>query len=99
MGGEEFGEQGGAFGSPVRVMIATGQTGRPGFGVALSAGEQAVGAQLVEAAQAEAQFERDRRGREQAGAGLGEEVADQRRGDAVSEWQFFIAPKIAERWI
>ena len=38
-GGEKFGEQGGDFGRPFRVMIATGETRRPGFGVALSAGE------------------------------------------------------------
>ena len=80
-------------------MIAAGPTGRPGFGVALSAGAQVVGAQLVEAAQADAQFERNRFGREQAGAGLGEEMADQGRGDAVSELKFFIAPRLAGRWI
>ena len=74
-------------------MIATRQTGRPGFGVALSPGEQVVGAQLVETAQADAQFEGDRFGRELAGAGLGEEMADQGCGDAVSELEFFIAAR------
>lgn len=96
-GGEEFGEQGGHVGGPVRVMIAAGYVGRPGFGVALSAGKQVVGAQLVKAAQADAQFERNRFGREQAGTGLGEKMADQWCGNAVSELvgklKFFIAPR------
>ena len=73
-------------------MIPTGETGRPGFGLTLSAGEQVVGTQLVEAADADAQFEGDRFGREQAGAGLGEEMADRGRDNAVSELQFLIAP-------
>ena len=96
-GGEQFGEQGGDFDRPFRVMIATGETGRPDFGVALSAGEQVVGTQLVEAAHTDAQFERDRLGPEQARTGLCEEMADQWRGYAVSqlvsELMFFIAPR------
>ena len=93
--GEELGDQVSHFGGPVRVVIAAGEARRPGFGAALSAGEQVVGAQLVEAAHAEAQFERDRCGREAAGTGLDEEMADQWRGNAVSELvrelMFFIA--------
>lgn len=56
-GGEESGDEVGDFGGPVRVVIAAGDARRPGFGVALSAGEQVVRAQLVETAHAEAQFE------------------------------------------
>ena len=74
-GGKEFGDQGGDFGGPLRLVITARETGRPSVGAALRAGEQVVGAQLVEAADADAQFECDRCGREQAGAGLGEEVA------------------------
>jgi hypothetical protein len=52
---------------------------------------------LVEAAHTDAQFERDRLGREQAGTGLREEMADQWRGYAMSqlvgELMFFIAPR------
>ena len=96
-GGEQFGDQGGDLGDPVGEVIATGQAGRPGVGAALSTGEQVVGAQLVVAAQTDAQFVGDGFGREDAGAGLGEEVADQWRGDAVSELvselTFFIAPR------
>jgi hypothetical protein len=69
----------------------------------LSAGEQVVGAQLVEAANADAQCEGDRFGREPAGASLGEEVANEWGGDAVGELlralMFFMARKIAGRWI
>lgn len=54
-------------------------------------------------ADADAQFERDGFGREQAGAGLGEEMADQWRGDAVNKLvrrlKFFMARKVAGRWI
>ena len=96
-GGEKFGEQGGDFGGPFRVMIATGQARRPGLGVALSAGAQVVGAQLVKATPADAQFERNGFGRKDAGTSLGEEMADQGCGNAVSELMseltFFIAPR------
>ncbi len=86
--------------SAVGFEIATGETRRPGLGVALSAGEQVGGTQLVEAAHTDAQFERDRLGREQAGTGLREEMADQWRGYAMSqlvrELMFFIAPRYQE---
>jgi hypothetical protein len=98
-GGEKFGDQGGDCVRPVRVVIAARQPGRPSVGVALSAGEQVVGAELVVATHTDAQFERDRFRREQAGAGLGEEMADQWRGDAVDELEFFMARKITGRWI
>ena len=64
--------------------------------MALSAGEQVVGAQLVVATHTNAQFERDGFGWEQAGAGLGEEMADQWNGDAVGELEFFIAGRMEE---
>ena len=96
LGGEKFGGQSGDFGGPVWVVIATGQTGRPGVNAALGAGEQVVRAKLVVAAEAESQFEGDRFGREQAGAGLCEEMADQWRGDAMGELKFFIAGRMEE---
>ena len=69
----------------------------------MSASEQVVRAELVETAEAEAQFERDRFGCKQAGAGLSKEMADERSGDAVGELlgelQFFMARKLAGRWI
>jgi hypothetical protein len=99
LGGEPFGDQGGDFSGPCRLVIAPRETGRPSFGVALSAGQQVVGAQLVAATKTDAQFEGDCFGREPAGTGLGEELSDQRRGDTVGEWQFFITRKVAGRWI
>jgi len=99
LGGEQFGDQGGDFSGPFRLVIAPRQTGRPGFGVALSAGEQVVRAQLVEATEADPQFERDGFRRKEAGASLGEEMADQRSGNTVGELEFFMARKLAGRWI
>ena len=78
------------------MVIPAGETGRPSVGAALSAGQQVVGAELVVAADAEAQFEGERVGREQAGAGLGEEMADQWRGEAMGELEFFIAGRMEE---
>ena len=99
LGGKQFGDQGGDFRGPFRLVIAARQTGRPGFGVALSAGEQVVRAQLVEATEADPQFERDGFRRKDAGAGLGEEMADQWSGNTVGELEFFMARKLAGRWI
>ena len=80
-------------------MGTAGAPGRPGFGMALGAGAQIVGAQLLAAAPAEAQFQGARGGRAPAGTGLGEEMTDQRRGETVGELQFFITRKVAGRWI
>jgi len=98
-GGEEFGGQRDGLGRPVRVMIATRQARRPRFGVALGAGGQILGAELVVTTQADAQFEGHGGWREMARAGLSEEVADQWRGKPVGELEFFIAAKIVEKWI
>jgi len=98
-GGEQFGDQGGDLGGPFGVVIAAGTAGRPSVGVTLRPGEQVAGAQLVEATQADAQLERDGFRGQQAGAGLGKEMADQGWRNAVRELKFFIARKVAERWI
>ena len=99
LGGEQFGDQGGDFSGPFRLVIAARQTGRPGLGVALRASEQVVRAQLVEATEADPQFERDGFRRKDAGASLGEEMADQWSGNTVGELEFFMARKLAGRWI
>ena len=100
-GGEEFGGQRDGFGGPVRVMVAPGASGCPRLGAALSTGEQVVGAELVETAPADAEFECDRLWPKQAGAGLGEEMSDQRCGTAAGQLriEFFMARKVAGRWI
>ena len=91
-----------------RAVTASGQAGwwspperpgGPGCGPSLGTGQQVVGAQLVEAADADAQFGGDRGGHKVAVTGLSKEVADQWRGDAVGELEFFMARKMAGRWI
>lgn len=99
LGGEEFGEQGGDGVGPSGAVVATGETGRPALGLALGTGAQVTGAQLVETADTDAQFGGDRCRRKVAATGLGEEVADQWRGDAVGELEFFMARKMAGRGI
>ena len=54
---------------------------------------------MVEATEADPQFERDGFRRKDAGASLGEEMADQWRGNTVGELEFFMARKLAGRWI
>ena len=76
LGREQFGDQSSDFSGPCRLVIPAGPTGRPGLGVALGAGAQVVRAQLVVATEADAQFERDGCRRKEAGASLGEEMAD-----------------------
>ena len=65
----------------------------------MGAGGQILGAELIVATQADAQFEGDGDWRELARAGLREEMADQRGGKTVGELEFFIAPRIVEKWI
>lgn len=65
----------------------------------MSTGEQIVGAQLVEAAQAHAQFQGDGFGQEQTGAGLVEEVTDEWSAKTMGELMFFMARRVAGRWI
>lgn len=58
---------------------------------------------MVEAAQADAQFQGAPFGRDQARTGLSEEMADKGGGKAAGELQwalgFFMARKITGRWI
>lgn len=101
--GEEFGGQGDGFLRPLRVMIAAGDAWSPGVGLAMGAGQQIAGAELVEAAEADSQFERDGCWGDQAATGLGEEMTDEWSGDTAGKllWVlvFFMAWKVAGRWI
>jgi len=102
-GGEEFGGEGEGFRRPFGMMIATGETRGPSVGLAVGASEEVFGAELVETADADVQFERDHLGCNQAGTGLGEEMADKGSGEAVGElmralW-FFMGRKLTGRWI
>ena len=69
----------------------------------LGANEQVVRAELVEAADADAQFEGDGCGRDQAGPGLSEEMADEVGGGSLGELRlalgFFMARKVTGRRI
>lgn len=99
LGGEEFGQQGGDLGGPSRVVSAAGEAWGPVGGLPLGAGAEVVGAELVEAADTDAWFGGDGCRREAAGPGPGEEMADQWRGDTMGELEFFMARKMAGRWI
>jgi hypothetical protein len=75
-GGEESFEQVSDFERPVRVMVAAGRMGSPEVGLALGAGAQVVGAQIVEMAQMDVQFAGGGLGREALSAYFGEQVTD-----------------------
>jgi len=85
------------------MMVTAGEAGRPSVRPTLGAGEQVVGAELVEAADADTQFEGDGCGRNQAGPSLSEEMADEGRGGSLGELLlalgFFMARKLTGRWI
>ena len=72
-------------------MIAAGGLRSPEAGLALGAGAQVVGAQLVEAAEMDVQFAGGGLGREVAGADFGQEMADERGGQTMAELLFFMS--------
>jgi hypothetical protein len=84
-GGEEFGEQCGHFGGPVRVMIAARQTGRPDWDMALSAGEQVVGKEFIKACVRQSQFAGGGLSGELAGAMAGQEMTNERSGQTFDQ--------------
>ena len=75
-------------------MSPSRQAWRPSFSAALGASGQILGAELVEATQADAQFQGDGGGHQLSRPRLREEMADQWGGKPVGELKFFIAPKI-----
>jgi len=77
LGREEFGEQCADFAGPGGLMIATRKTWGPVGRVALGASAQVIGAQLVETAQADAQFGGDGLGGQFTDTGLGQEMPDE----------------------
>lgn len=72
-------------------MSPARQAWHPSVGAALSAGGQILGAELVIATQADAQFKGDCGGHQLSRPRLREEMADQRGGKTVRELKFFIA--------
>jgi hypothetical protein len=96
LGGEKFGDQGGDFGGPVALVIAAGQTGRPGVGVAVGARLEVVAVEFVEAGAGQAQFVGGGAGGELPGAVAVEQVADEGRREAFAELELFIRASLPE---
>ena len=78
-------------------MIPARHAWSPSFGTALGAGGQILGAELVVATQADAQFKGDSGGHKLSHPRLREEMADQWGGKPVGELKFFIAWKVVEK--
>ena len=96
LGGEQFGDQGGDFGGPVALVIAAGQTGRPGVGVAVGARLEVVAVEFVEAGAGQAQFVGGGAGGELPGAVAVEQVADEGSREAFAELELFIRASLPE---
>jgi len=87
-------EQGQNFSRPSRMMSTARQAWRPNFSAALGAGGQILGAELVVATQADAQFQGDGGGCQLSRPRLREEMTDQWGGKPMGELKFFIAWKV-----
>jgi hypothetical protein len=96
-GGEEFGGQRDGLGGPLRVMIAAGEAGRPGVGLAVRAGVEIIGIEFVEAGTGQAQFSGGGAGADMTGAMTVEEMTDERSGVTFDQLKFFIGPKVTGR--
>ena len=83
--GEEFGGQGGGFGGPIRMVIATGESGGPGLALALSAGTEVMGVEFVETGASQSQFGGGGASAELADAETGEQMTDERSGQTLDE--------------
>jgi hypothetical protein len=82
------------------MMIAAGEAGRPGVGLAVGAGMEILGVEFVEAGTGQAQVSGCGASADLAGAITVEEMTDERRGQTFEQLSFFIGPKITEeRWI
>jgi hypothetical protein len=99
-GREEFGDQGGDFSGPFRMMIAARESGRPDLRVAGSAGAEILGVEFIEAGTSQPQFAGGSAGADLASAITVEEMTDEWSGQSFDQLWFFIGPKITEgRWI
>jgi len=94
-GGEQFGDQGGDFDGPVRVMIAAGDGGRPKVGTTLGISPQIVGVQAVEVAQMNVEFLSAGDSRKLVGANLFEDVPRKRRRATMRQLWFFMDASLA----
>lgn len=97
---EEFGGQGGNFGGPLRMMVAAGESWRPGLRVAGRTSAEILGVQFVEAITSQAQFVSGGAGADLAGAITVEEMTDEWGGQSFDELLSFMGATITEgRWI
>ena len=99
LGGKEGAEQGGHFGRPVRIVVATRTARGPGVGLAVGTSVEVLGIELVEAATREAQFPSDGLSVELAGTKAGQEVANEGGGTTIEQLMFFMAASVTARWI
>ena len=81
------------------MMIVPRSVRFPLPGMAGRARPEVIGAELVEATEADAQLDCYLCGRKPVRAGLCEKMADERRSEAARQLRFFIAPVIAGGWI
>jgi hypothetical protein len=96
LGGEQRGELGGDRGRPVGLVIAAGVARDPGLGVAVGGDAQIGAVEFVEAGFGQLQFGLNAGGAELAGAELGQHVANERRGQAMDQLEFFIGRRVGE---
>lgn len=78
------------------MVVAAGQTGGPGLGVASGAGAEVIGVEFVEAGTRQSQFDGRGTGADLAGADTVEEMTDEGRRQSLGQLWFFISAKITE---
>jgi hypothetical protein len=78
-------------------MIATGEAGRPGVGLTLSAGAEVIGVEFVEAGAGQTEFAGGGTSAEKASAVTVEEMTDQRSGQTMDELCFFMRRSLPEK--
>lgn len=89
LGGQELGQKGGYWLRPGGVMVAAGKAGRPSSGVVLDTGLKVIGVEFVEASASQSQFLGGLASGELPAAIVGQEVTNQRGGQAFDEWLLF----------
>jgi hypothetical protein len=93
LGGKEFSDQGGDLWGPRRLMIATGESGRPGLSAVGGAGPEVLAVKFIEAGTAQPQFAGGGAGTDLAVAITVEKMTDERRGQTFDQLLFFIGPR------
>lgn len=96
-GGEKFGGEVNGLGGPFRVMVAAGETGRPGVGLTVGASVEVCGVEFVEPGTGQAQFLGGRTGADLAGAITVKQMTDERSGVTFDQLKFFMGPKVARK--